>query len=219
MNPHILAIFQKAHAAGPALFPPGPDILDVLRWDVYRNYYEIDTLRRYIYTITSALISVGDDVVRVKQTINLDGMGVHRKHETAFAFPLDQLAGTTVRVVRSHPGSHAIRRPQLPEARSFSPGTPSGLFLTFSTPIQVRRWSCMPFTADAVQEELSVFDISIWFTSESVARFAEENLIAARDEWLANGHESSTSKSGIVIPAPQFSEIPSAPPGGISRGY
>lgn len=217
MNPHILEIFRRSFQAGSAHFPPGHRIQDALRWDSYFNYYEIDSRLNYIFKISVAMISAGQDVVRVKQTINLDGMGLHRKHEAAFAFQLDALEDVHVDTAPNHPG---IRNMSLPYSSSLEcPGDPAAVHLSFNTPVQVRRWSCMPITAGVVEQELALFDIALWYTSKSVASFVREELLLARDEWLASPHADSRSSTGVVIPAPQFAEIPASPPGGISRGY
>lgn len=217
MNPHILEIFQRTHQMGSAHFPPGNGIREALRWDSYFNYYEIDSRLNYIFKISVAMISAGEDVVRVKQLINLDGVGLHRKHEAAFAFSLDALADVKVHSAPSHPG---IRHMTIPYSSGLEvPGDPAATHLTFNTPVQVRRWSCMPITASVVEQELSVFEIPLWFTSSSVADFVQEKLLLARDEWLANPRSDSRLSTGVVIPAPQFGDIPLAPPGGINRGF
>jgi hypothetical protein len=224
MNPHILEIFQRTHRAGPAYFPPGELIQEAIRWDSYFNFYSVAT--HYVFKISVSMISTGADVVRVKQTINLDGDGLHRKHEAAFAFPLDALTDVTLNSARSHPGIQEMRARGMRVPQGYSghwednsPGDPAAIQLTFNTPIQVRRWSCMPITAGVVEQELALFDISLWFTSPSVANFAREKLLLAREEWLASPLSDSRLSSGVVIPAPQFGDIPLAPPGGINRGF
>lgn len=220
MNPRILEIFQRSHRAGPAFFPPGNLIRQAIRWDNYFNYYEIDSYMKYIFSITVSMIGAGEDVVRAKQVINLVGDGVHRKHEVAFAFPLDALAEVNLGRANGHPGIRNVKVPYATKnAYAEPPGDPASIELTFNTPVQVRRWSCMPITAGVVEQEVALFDISLWFTSSPVASFAREQLLLARDEWLSSPRSDSRMSSGVVIPAPQFGDIPMAPPGGIDRGF
>lgn len=144
---------------------------------------------------------------------------MHRKHEAAFAFTLDSLADVSLVDSRNNPRLQNIRVPNARGTSYHEPGEPTAIQLSFNSPVQVRRWSCMPITAGVIEQELSLFDISLWFTSSSVANFARDKLLLAREEWLASPQSDSRPSTGVVIPAPQFGDIPSAPPGGINRGF
>ena len=76
----------------------------------------------------------------------------------------------------------------------------------------------MPITAGVIEQELALYNISVWFASAAVASFAEEKLLLAKTEWIGKLKAFSSPSGGVVIPAPQFAEIPSTPPGGIVRG-
>lgn len=211
-------IYRMASTDGPAILPGGPIILGLLGWDTYRNYHEIDNRLNYAWKVSVALLSHEETVARIRQTINLYGHGLHRKHEFAFAFHASDLASAELEAFAGrHPGAGEIAIPGLysgyDPATLQSHGAPVGVKLTFERPVAIRRWSCMPISSGVVEQEMSVFQTTIWFATEWTAERAANTIRRMRDEADGSSPQNQTS-----FAPPRFEEFPPMPPGGISRG-
>ena len=224
MSHSLIDLYRQVASTGPAIVPPGPGILRLLDWDTYRNWEEIDPSHKYVFQIEVALLSLDGTDARIRQTIKLSGHAIVRKHEVAFAFSLVDVADIgTVDYPGSHPGRWSVPIKGLyrgyDPAYVSSPGTPTGLRFDFHRPIMVRRWSCLPITQEVLEQEMSVFAITVWFATE---KDAEEScrvfkkLIEERsqaDDSSSFG-ASSGGPSSTPVP-PRFEEFPAIPPGGI----
>lgn len=216
----LLELYEMASNDGAAVLPPGPGILRLLDWDQYTHYEEVDSRMNYAWKVSVAFLSHDETAAQIKQTINLYGNGLHRKHEVAFAFRSEHLGGCEiVRFRGSHPGAGSIPIPDMyssgqHRASIVTKGPPVGIQLTFKKPVQIRRFSCLPITSRVVEQEVSVFQISIWFATEATALAAVETFTALIGKPSSAPIESvQPSAPGL----PRFEDFPAMPPGGISR--
>lgn len=215
----VLELYEMASNDGPAVLPAGPGILGILEWDQYKHYEEVDTRLNYAWKVSVALLSHDESATQIKQTINLTGHGLHRKHEVAFAFQSDVLGDCKlVRFRGQHPGPGRIPIPGMysgqEPATISTKGPPVGVELTFVKPVQVRRFSCLPISNTVIELTISVFQISIWFATEATAMAA----VATFKSLI--GKPSSPQKTGGEAGPPglpRFEDFPAMPPGGISR--
>ena len=220
MENTILELHAMAAKDGDSFFPGGPEVLYLLNWDQYKNYREISSRLNYVWRVELAFLTTNDSAVRIRQTIKLHGHGIHRKHEVVFALDFQDLSRTEIVTFRGkHPGPSSIPVPGMYHGYdpAFMPtaGPPVGLQMTFQKPIMVRRWSCLPITHEVLEQEMSVFQIAIWFATQRTAQYAKDTF----DHLMANPDTLGTSKaeSTTTLAPPRFEEFSSMPPGGISR--
>lgn len=193
----------------------------LLKWDKYKNYDEIDSRLNYVWKVETAIIPSGDCLVKAKQNIQLYGHGLHRKHEVTIAFSLQWIEDVSIEHLSvEHPGAGSIPVPGMFQgdfpAYVRSPGRPTGIRLSFNTPVSARRWSCLPITASGIIDlEVSLFEITLWLPSAEIASFACDQILAAKDDC---GQRANLSEQH-TFNAPGFDDIPDVPPGIVRRDF
>ena len=226
MYDDILKISHSIARDGAAFVPGDNRIFNMINWDEYKSWYD-SGYTTHVWEIVVALISPDDTTIKIRQTINSRGQGVIRKHEMAFAFFVQDLVSVELQAYpfpEDYPDGGGVHGSQgtlvipgltnssgdVATVKTFGP--PSGIALTFNKPVAVRRYSEMPITAGRFEHELSVFQISFWLASPLTAQRAKETFSR-----LAEQSKSSAGNIPLPAQAPQFGDIPTVPPGSISR--
>ena len=217
MNEQLVSLHRYLDMLGPAVLPGGADVLRLLDWDNFTNYYEIDSRLNYVNKVGVSFVGNHVSDIKFKQTIMLYGHGLHKKHEAVFAVSMANVEKTElVEFSGKHPGRGAVPVPGM--YMGYEPasvechGKPHSVRFHFKAPVVVRRWSCMPITAGVVEQEVFVYRITLWFPSRDAACRAKETFENMRAE-----AEKQPPGPSVTLAPPQFDEVPSVPMGGIRR--
>lgn len=172
---------------GNAVLYPGFGIVQMIRWDRYIDYQEIDSSHHYLWNVECSF-SGELEAIRVRQTVKLYGQGVFKKHEAEFAFTIANLESVWVQDYiwkKPHPGRGPIPVEGLysgyDQAYQRSPGTPTAVILNFKSQVNVMRWSCLPITQGVMSGEQALKDISLCLPTAQVAVAVKD----AFDEMIA----------------------------------
>ncbi|RYG99224.1 MAG: hypothetical protein EON58_04715 [Alphaproteobacteria bacterium] len=205
-------LLRSISREGRAVLPGGHEILALLEWDTHVHYSPFSGGDDHAWLVELGLQFHDDATVAVRQTILICSAANWRKHELSFAFEFSNLVSVeTLPYHGQHPGRGHIGFRASTSVREFqnvpSPGVPGGLKLTFGEPVKLHRWSAKPITVEALDIDLTSYDVSIWFATEETAKLALETFNVLRRDAGSSALTQSLQVGLEAIPSHRLGQI------------